>query len=257
MNDLNEIILRVENLSFAYEQEQILRNVNFHIHKGDFISVVGPNGGGKSTLFSLILGIHKAQQGKIEVLGTTPAKARQRIGYVPQYLSFDEHFPVSAFDLVRMGRLQHSRWGFYTKEDDRATYEAMEWMQVRDIADMAYADLSGGQKQRLLIARAIASQPEFLLLDEPTANIDPAGEARFYDTLRDLNQKMTILIISHDLGFVSQRVNRVVCVNRDVQIHPTSALTGELIQEIYGHSIQMVHHDQCCSEHGHHGGAHD
>lgn len=244
-------VIQCEQLSFSYGEIPILTDVSFTVQRLDAIALVGPNGGGKSTLLKLILGLLTPQSGAIRVLGTTPRQARPKVGYMPQYLQYDPSFPVSVMDVVLMGRAGSMGLWRYSAEDRRITRETMAELAVDDLADRSFNSLSGGQRQRILIARALVCEPEILLLDEPTANVDPAAHLQFFEILKELTQKVTVLTVSHDLGFVSQVMSRVFCVNRRVKIHPTSELTGEVIREMYGGDVRMVRHDQCCSERGH------
>ena len=243
--------IQCERLSFSYGDVPILTNVSFSIQKLDAVALVGPNGGGKSTLLKLILGLLTPQSGTIQVLGTTPQQARKKIGYMPQYLQYDPSFPVSVMDVVLMGRAGSTGLGRYGKEDRRVAMQAMVELAVDGLAARPFNSLSGGQRQRILIARALACEPEILLLDEPTANVDPGVELQFFEILKALANRVTVLTVSHDLGFVSQMVSRVFCINRQVKIHPTSELTGEVIREMYGGDVRMIRHDHCCSEQGH------
>jgi len=244
-------VIQCEQLSFSYGEIPILTNVSFTIQRLDAIALVGPNGGGKSTLLKLILGLLTPQSGAIRVLGTTPRQARPKVGYMPQYLQYDPSFPVSVMDVVLMGRAGSMGLWRYSAEDRRVARETMAELAVDDLADRSFNSLSGGQRQRILIARALVCEPEILLLDEPTANVDPAAHLQFFEILKELTRRVTVLTVSHDLGFVSQVMSRVFCVNRQVKIHPTSELTGEVIREMYGGDVRMVRHDQCCSERGH------
>ena len=215
----------------------------FRISPLDLVSVIGPNGGGKTTLFRLLLGLLKPDHGTIKILGQTPRRARPRVGYVPQYARFDARFPISVKDVVAMGRLRNLPAGPYRSADRRAARDALEEVGLADLGNRSFADLSGGQRQRVLIARALASGPELLLLDEPTANVDRAAEAQLYDLLRALNRRLTILMASHDVGFVTQFVKQCLCVNRSTILHPTSRLTGEIIRELYGSDMAVVQHE--------------
>jgi zinc transport system ATP-binding protein len=244
-------VIQCEQLSFSYGEIPILTNVSFTIQRLDAIALVGPNGGGKSTLLKLILGLLTPQSGAIRVLGTTPRQARPKVGYMPQYLQYDPSFPVSVMDVVLMGRAGSMGLWRYSAEDRRIARETMAELAVDDLADRSFNNLSGGQRQRILIARALVCEPEILLLDEPTANVDPAAHLQFFEILKELTRRVTVLTVSHDLGFVSQVMSRIFCVNRQVKIHPTSELTGEMIREMYGGDVRMVRHDQCCSERGH------
>ncbi|MBW6521378.1 MAG: metal ABC transporter ATP-binding protein [Desulfoarculaceae bacterium] len=243
--------IHCEQVSFSHGEVPILTDVSFTIQKLDAVALVGPNGGGKSTLLKLILGLLTPQSGTIQVLGVTPQQARKKIGYMPQYLQYDPSFPVSVMDVVLMGRAGAIGLGRYSAEDQRIAMQAMTELAVDRLASRPFNTLSGGQRQRILIARALACEPEILLLDEPTANVDPGVELQFFEILKRLASRVTVLTVSHDLGFVSQMVSRVFCVNRQVNIHPTSELTGEIIREMYGGDVRMVRHDHCCSEQGH------
>ena len=239
-----ERVIEFEDVSFSYGGAPVLENVTLALKSGDFVSVVGPNGGGKTTLLKLILGALRADRGKVSVFGGQPKSARTRIGYMPQHARLDPHFPVTAFDVVLMGRLGTGKWfGPYRREDRRAAAAALCEVGLAECGGRRFAALSGGQRQRVLIARALACDPDLLLLDEPTANLDPQVEGAFQDLLRRLNERMTILVVSHDLGFVSQIVRTVVCVNQKVFCHKSSEISGDSIAEIYGHGVKMVKHD--------------
>jgi zinc transport system ATP-binding protein len=243
--------IRIRNLSFAYEQIQVLCNVHLDIWPADSICIVGPNGGGKTTLIKLILGLLSPDQGTIRIFDLKPEEARLRIGYVPQYANYDPHFPISVRDVVLMGRLGGSLRGKYSSTDRELALAALEKTGLADLAGRSFASISGGQRQRTLIARALASGGEILILDEPTANIDHESEVRFFDLLQELNQHKTILMVTHEVGFAARFFKRIACVNRQVIIHPTSELTGRLIQDMYGGDLQMIRHDHRCSEEGH------
>jgi len=245
--------IEIRNVFFSYEKEVILENVNISIRKGDFAGIVGPNGGGKTTLLKLILGRLKPDRGEIKVFGNDPKKSYLRIGYMPQHAYLDMLFPVSVMDVVLMGRLGRRFGGRYSKKDRQAAETALEEMKIISMAERHFSELSGGQRQRTLIARALCSEPELLLLDEPTANVDPEVEETFFDILKNLNKRMTILIVSHDIGFVSQKVKSAICVNRCVVVHPTSEINGMMIKDIYGGDVCMIRHDHRCSVNGHHG----
>jgi len=249
------IVVKLDNVSFAYAQEPILKDVNLELTGGDMICLVGPNGGGKTTLLRLILGMLKPDRGQIRVLDTTPEVARRQIGYVPQYTHFDLKFPVSVMDVVLMGRLQRGRFGPFARRDRAVARQALPEAGLADLENRPFSALSGGQRQRVLIARALASEPRMLLLDEPTSNVDALAEQKLYELLRELNQRLTIVMVSHDLGVVSQMVDSVVCVHQVVHLHPTSQLTGEIIRNMYGGAdVSLIRHDHHCSEEGHHHG---
>jgi zinc transport system ATP-binding protein len=248
---LNNVVdmIKIRNLNFSYEAgKQILSNVNLQISKDELTCIVGPNGGGKTTLLNLILGLLVPTQGSISVLGKSPLKARHKIGYMPQYFSLDQSFPITAFEVVLMGRLHHSFWGRYSKTDKQAAYDALEKIDLTHCANLTFSELSGGQRQRVLIARALATEPELLLLDEPTASVDPEFQDEFYTMLNLLRRDMAIVIVSHDISFVSRHVDSVLCVNKAVHVHPTTTFDNTPISEIYNHGVNLIRHDRCTAE---------
>lgn len=217
--------------------------------------VVGPNGGGKSTLVKLVLGLLTPQSGTIRVLGESPSESRAAIGYVPQSLQFDPRFPITVLDVVLMGRLGSGlRLGPFGRRDKEVADKALQRVDLNGLSRRRFSKLSGGQRQRALIARALVDEPRLLLLDEPTANVDQTFETQFQRTLRELAAEMPIVLVSHDLGFVSSWVEHVLCVNRNVHIHPTTSISGKTLHEIFDHEVVAVRHDQDCppGEHIHH-----
>ena len=241
----------IHNVSFAYNSVPILEDVNFVVDRSEFVTIVGPNGGGKTTLLKLLLGLLHPDAGDVRIFGDKPEKSRFRIGYMPQHVFLDLKFPVTVLDVVLLGRLGKRIGGRYTKKDRDMAERALDEVRLSHLSDTLFSEISGGQRQRALIARALCIDPELLLLDEPTANIDPEVEKNLLEILQDLNKRMTIMMVSHDIGFVSQVVERVICVNRRVVIHPTSEINGTLIKDIYGGDYCMIRHDHRCSEEGH------
>jgi zinc transport system ATP-binding protein len=237
-------IVSFQNVTFSYDRAPVLEDVSFTIQERTFISIVGPNAGGKTTLLKLMLGLLQPSRGIIEIFGQPPEKARPRIGYMPQYVQFDPNFPVTVLDVVLMGRLGNGvRFGPYRKADKAIALEALHKLEMDKARSRPFMALSGGQRQRVLIARALAAEPELLLLDEPTSNVDMAVETELFELLHTMSEAVTVVVVSHDLGFVSQYVERVVCVNRRVMVHPTSAVTGEVISALYGSDVRMVRHN--------------
>jgi len=240
--------VKIRRLDFSYHGFPVLEQVNLEIPEGDLASIVGPNGGGKTTLLKLLLGLLQPLRGSIEIFGRPPAQACREIGYLPQHAHLDPLFPVSVLNVVLMGQLGRpgkSLFRGYSKKAREIALEALSEVGLADCAGKSLHHLSGGQRQRVLIARALATEPRLLLLDEPAANIDPRSEESLYETLARLNRRMTILLVSHDLAMVSRVVKSVVCVNRKVVIHPTSAINGTLLREIYGGDFHLVRHDRC------------
>jgi zinc transport system ATP-binding protein len=235
--------IAVQDVSFSYGNAAVLEHVEFTVEKGEFLGIVGPNGGGKTTLLKLILGLLEPASGRISVLGGPPARAREAIGYVPQFATLVRDFPITVRDTVLLGRLGKTRWlGGYRAIDRAVAYEAMTQTRILDLADRPIASLSGGQLQRALIARALAAEPAILMLDEPTANIDLRVEVDVFELFKQLNRRMTIVVVSHDVGFISQYVSKVACLNRTLICHPTSAVAGEVIEALYGAPMQLIHH---------------
>ena len=247
--------IEISDLSFAYDDQPVLRNVSLQVAAGEQVSMVGPNGGGKTTLIKLILGLLAPDRGRVRIFGRAPTVGRRDVGYAPQHAAFDPQFPVSVTDVVLMGRLGQARtWGPYRRNDRRAADDALAEVGLSDLRKRPFSTLSGGQRQRVLIARALASTPKLLLLDEPTANLDIGVEAEFHQLLARLGHRMTLVIVSHDMGFVTQLVTKVICVHGDVAVHPTDELTGELMRDLYGHDVRLVRHDHNCAIHGAEGG---
>ena len=243
----NNIDVQLKDVSFSYNGVPILEDVNLEIRHGAFAAIVGPNGGGKTTLLKLLLGLLKPDKGKILILGNTPEKSRLRMGYMAQYAHLDLQFPVTVKDIVLMGRLGRTRLGWYSRDDIKAAASSLAEVKLANYAGRRFRELSGGERQRVLIARALCCDPELLLLDEPTANVDPKMGETLMEILQKLNRRMTILLVSHDIGFVSQVVKSVICVNRQVVVHPTSSLNGMVIKEIYGGDFRMIRHDHSYS----------
>jgi zinc transport system ATP-binding protein len=239
-----EAVVSFRDVDFSYNSVPVLEDVSFTIYDKSFISIVGPNAGGKTTLLKLMLGLLGPSRGTIEIFMLPPDRARALIGYMPQHVQFDPHFPVTVLDVVLMGRLGNgTRFGPYRKRDRAICLEALKKLEMYDAWKHPFGALSGGQRQRALIARALATEPKLLLLDEPTSNVDMAVETELFELLNALSKTITVIVVSHDLGFVSQYVQRVVCVNRRVAVHPTAAITGEMISDLYGAAVRMVQHD--------------
>lgn len=208
-----DIALQFKDVSFSYGTYKVLEAISFHIHQGEFVALSGANGTGKTTILKLILGLEIPSKGMVSLLGNNPRITRDKVGYVPQVAGYDQAFPISVRDVVKMGRL-HPVSRRYTKEDKEAVAEAMVQVDIADLADRSYTALSGGQRRRVLVARALAVKPSIMVLDEPTANMDTESEERLYKSLEALKGKTTILIVTHDTGFVSSLTGRVLCLER-------------------------------------------
>ena len=274
----DKIAIRFDGVSFSYGEAQVLENASFHIHKGEFVGMVGPNGAGKTTVLKLLLGLEKPDAGNITLFGFPMAKAadnfRSRIGFVPQQLPADQAFPITVRDLVRMGLLRplkgYNRGNFALPFDRArqgdavdnknafgekdAVVKAMELAGITDLSQQRYGSLSGGQKRRALVARALVCQPDILILDEPTANMDQVSETRLFETLGALKGATTILIVTHDSGFVSSLTDRVLCLGgsgKGIVQHRTEAVdtkghsgaSSQIARVLHAENIPA---DDCC-----------
>lgn len=233
--------IEIKNLDFAYKgQNKVLENVNVKIKENQIITVVGPNGGGKTTLLKLITGLLKADTGEILIDGK-PHYGYSSIGYVPQHSHFDSKFPITVYEVVLSGRIRP--FGYYRKEDKATAKRAIEEVGLKDFADKAFHALSGGQKQRVLIARALATKAKILLLDEPTSNIDSEIGKNLNSLLKKLSSKMTIILVTHDTGFVTSITDRVLCINRRVVEHPVDSNFSDIVASAYSNQSVLVRHD--------------
>jgi zinc transport system ATP-binding protein len=222
-----------------------LVDVSLKIEEHDFVWVVGPNGGGKTTLLKLFLGLLKPDRGKVTVLGRRPEATRHLVGYMPQHARLDPHFPVDVMSMVLMGRTGNTHpIGRFSSADRDAARAALAEVGLESLADRPFAAMSGGQQRRLLIARALAADPKVLLLDEPTANLDLRVEEELFGLLQELGSRLTIVMVSHDTAFVSPSVKSVVCVNQHVHVHPTAEVDSEIMSELYGRPIRIIRHDR-------------
>jgi zinc transport system ATP-binding protein len=242
-NDSNPMdpIIEITDLSFAYNGQLVLDNVNLTIGEGDFIAMIGPNGGGKTTLLKLMLGLLKPKRGEIRVMGRRPARVSHQIGYVPQDVNINRRFPITALDVVLMGKLAPGRrWSKNGEQDRHDALEALARIDMADFADRRIGELSGGQRQRVFIARALVTHPRLLLLDEPTASIDSRGQTEFYQLLKRLNDEVSIVVVSHDLLVISTYVKSVACVNRRLHYHQQAEITGDMLETMYPCTVEEV-----------------
>ncbi|WP_455219377.1 metal ABC transporter ATP-binding protein [Kaarinaea lacus] len=238
-----EPVISINDVSFSFDGPNILEHVSLQVMEGEFLGIVGPNGGGKSTLLKLILDLIQPDSGHIKVLGKSTRRGRSAIGYVPQYAGFERSFPITVENAVLLGMMGSSKTIFgYSDEDYRCVQDALRETEIEDLRGRLLSTLSGGQLQRVLIARALVSRPKILILDEPTSNIDSRVEEDIFDLLKKLNERSTILVVSHDIGFISEYVTRVACLNRTMVCHETSAISGKTIEELYGSPVHMIQH---------------
>jgi len=236
-------IIRMQDVWFSFNGQPVLQQVNLRVPRGDFLVVIGPNGGGKTTLLKLMLGLLDPTRGTVAIFGESPNRVSQRIGYVPQNVHINRDFPVSVLDVVLMGRLKSGRgWSRHTRQDRAAAGQALERMRMWECRDRRIGELSGGQLQRVFIARALVSGPEVLRLDEAMASIDAQGRGEFYDMLKELNRTVTIVAASHDMMILSSQVKSVACVNRALYHHDSGEITREMLDEAYHCPVDLVAH---------------
>jgi len=243
----HRVAIRFSDVGFSHGSVEVLRDTSFHVHSGEFVALVGPNGSGKTTILRLIMGLATPQLGKIEVFGKSPDLARGSIGYVPQYMNFDQAFPISVEEVVKMGRLE----GFGRGCMDSSCPDigsALDLAGIADLRSRSYTALSGGQRRRVMVARALASDPELLILDEPTANMDVESERRLFSVLGNLKGRTTILIATHDTAFVSALTDVVLCVGEQEgkghSLHRHAAgPAAHVPSNLYGGTVLQVLHD--------------
>lgn len=234
-------IVEIRNVAFAYHGQPILQDVNLEVWPGDFTAMIGPNGGGKTTLLKLMLGLLKPDRGDIRILGKSARKMSSHIGYMPQDVHINRDFPITAMDVVLMGKLDpKKRWARKSSSNREQAMAALERMEMAEHAGKKINELSGGQIQRVFIARALVTQPKLLLLDEPTSSIDTKGQADFFELLKKLNSEITILVVSHDLLVISRYVKSVACVNKRLHYHDQAEITGDMLETMYPCTVEEV-----------------
>ena len=216
-------VIDIENLSFSYDRDIILDNINLSINKGDFLAIIGPNGGGKSTLLKLILGLEKARKGSVKVFGQSPTKNLSLIGYVPQNTNVNTDFPIKVIEVVLMGHVGEKTPLFgYGKDEVACAMGALTQVGMEAYAHAKIGSLSGGQRQRVMIARALCAHPKILILDEPTSSIDIKGQKEVYELLKLLNKNITIVVVSHDISVILEYANKAAHINKRLSYHDIS-----------------------------------
>lgn len=250
MNYMNYAI-DLKNVSYAVEGKIILKDINLAVREGVFLGVVGPNGGGKTTLLKIILGILTATSGSVRVFGATPAELRGtgKIGYLPQHINIDPNFPASAMDVVLMGGHKNGKL-FYNNRDKEEAKRCLDLMGMLSKKDKAFGSLSGGEQQRVSIARAFVANPQLLILDEPSTGIDTVGQENFYDFLKEMRKKqsLTIIMVSHDIGAIDTYVDDMACLNNAIHYHgpPSDIQTPDLLKKLYGKDVELIKHGHEC-----------
>lgn len=249
--------LEMHGVSLAIGDVEVLSHIDFTVEAGDFVGLIGPNGGGKTVLLKIILGLLKPDAGSVRVFGREPehTRAEAAVGYVPQYPRFEPDFPIRVFEVALMGRLHRYRpFVGYADEDRDITRDALDRVGMLSVADREIGVLSGGQRQRVLIARALAMRPKLLLLDEPTASLDTPMGQELYELLADLSPDTSIVLVTHDLGILSRYVKTVGCLNCTLHYHHAREISQEVIEEMYGCPVDLVVHEhqhRVLKEHDH------
>ncbi len=247
---MTENLIELQNVNAGYGSDMVLQNINLAVKRGDFLGIIGPNGSGKTTLLKIILGILTPKTGTVTLFGKNSAEFSgwQKIGYVPQKAGSNlMKFPITVWETVSLGRLTRSRWiDFERPIDTRAIENALQSVDMLSHKHRLLNELSGGQVQRVFIAKALASHPELLVLDEPTVGVDTESQAKFYELLKSLNREkgLTLILVSHDIDVVAHEVSSVACINRTIISHgkPKDILKGDFMKKLYGEHLRMVVH---------------
>jgi zinc transport system ATP-binding protein len=240
----NQPAVAVENLSYSYDGLPAVDRVTFSIDQGEFLGVIGPNGGGKTTLLRLLLGLLRPDSGRVRIDGSPPEKKRYCMGYIPQETGHNKMFPVSVRDVVLMGLAGRRGFGRgFTQEDYRKADLQIEQLGLLPLANRPIGRLSGGQRQKVLLARALVGEPAMLFLDEPTASIDTTGEDEIYNYLSRLNEGgVTIVLVTHNVGVLSRYVKSVACINRELYFHPDGHIDQETVNKTFGCPVDIIAH---------------
>ncbi len=243
-SEKQNIPLRTRGLSVDYGRVRVLDNISLTVDKGEFLGIIGPNGGGKSTLLKAVLGLIPVSVGDISLFGESPLRGRRFTGYVPQQSEFDRQFPISVEEVALTGRLKGRFVPFhrYSVEDRDFAAELLREVGILNLRDRQIGRLSGGEFQKMLIARALASSPRLLILDEPTASVDVSSRTQIYELLKELNQKMTIILVTHDLTAISSHVRSMACLNVKMHYHGEPELNETVIGEMYGCPVDLIAH---------------
>ena len=225
--------IEVKDLTFGYHDNKILDGISLTLNEGDYLAIIGPNGGGKTTFVKLLLGLREKSAGEIHIFGTSPQKARAHIGYLPQYINFNMDMPINVMEIVLQGRMQKNKL-FFNDHDRDIAQQQLEKMRISHLGERKIKELSGGQRQRVLLARALAKEPKILILDEPTASIDLEGQKEIYAILQELPQ--TKIVVSHDINILFEGVNKVAHINKKLHLHKG---LSDTIKKNDGHFCEM------------------
>jgi len=240
---VDEEIVSLKDVWVYLDGVPVLEEINLSIYGNEFLGIIGPNGGGKTTLLKVILGLIQPDKGEVNVFGKPPEEGGRFIGYVPQHSLFDREFPVSVLDVVLMGRTgKMGLFKRYSKEDVEISLNTLETVDMLKFRDRPIGRLSGGERQRVFIARALVSEPRLLLMDEPTTSVDKHLETGLYELLEDLKKEIAIVMVSHDIGAVSVHVDKIACLNHRLFYHDSKEITPEMLEETYLCPIELIAH---------------
>lgn len=241
---MSSTALHIDKLSVCYKNTMAISDISFDVEDGEYLGIIGPNGGGKSTLLKAILGLVPLSSGTVEIYGEKTNKNKSYIGYVPQFASVDKHFPITLLEVVLTGCLKPGLSPFfkYSSSNKKTAYELLERVGILDLANRQISELSGGEFQKMLIARALAAKPKLLLLDEPTASVDASSRDQIYNLLTELNKDMTIILVTHDLLAVSSQINRLACLNGHLVYHGEPELSEHIVNSLYGCPVDLIAH---------------
>ena len=229
---MNNPIIKIEQLAAGYEDKQVLNDVNLTVYDDDYLGIIGPNGGGKTTLMRIILGLMKPTEGHVRYFKNGEEVKEITMGYLPQYNDLDKQFPISVFEVVLSGLSKQKKlFSRYSKAQHQQALDTIEKMQLTDLKDRHIGALSGGQLQRVLLARAIVSKPDVVILDEPNTYIDRRFQKQMYEMLEQINQECAIIIVSHDIAEVLNNVKHIACVNHHLHYHDTVDMPREKLEE--------------------------
>lgn len=245
----------MKNVSFGYDRIPVLEKINLTIADGSFTGIIGPNGGGKTTLLKLMLGLIKPWSGQVAIFGQNPVHNRSSIGYVPQATAINRQFPISVRQTVALGRLAGKMPLFhkYSAQDNDRIEWCLDRLDIKDLAKRQIGQLSGGQWQRVLIARALAVNPRLLLLDEPSSGLDASSRTGVYELLQELNREMTIILVTHDAMVITAFIRDIVCINHTMYYHGEPDLSPHLMMQVYGCPVDLIAHGvphRVLGEHG-------
>jgi zinc transport system ATP-binding protein len=237
---LNKLV-DIERLTVAYDAKIVLENATFSVFDNDFIGIIGPNGGGKTTLLKALLGLVAPTSGQI-IFYDELKNHQSPIGYLPQVNKFDNRFPISVYEVILSGLATQKSWkSVFSKKDKSKVDAILSQLGIEKIAHKPIGELSGGQMQRVFLGRAIVSDPKLLILDEPDTYVDNQFESELYKKLKELNKKMAILLVSHDVGTISAHVKSIACINRELHYHPSNIISPEQLKS-YNCPIQIITH---------------